>query len=251
MLKIYIDAGHNYDLFGTGATGNGMKEQDITFEVGYLLKEILQKDFEVKLSRPTLESNVGKDSTTSINLRWQEANAFKADYFISIHVNAGGGTGVETFFYKNETERSVRSKEFAVNVNDIYAREMGIRNRGVKQDTQTYVGSLGVLRYTNMPAILIELGFIDSPLVNPDIDMLRNKKKEMAQALAKGIYFHTGVVPKWDVGTVRFSLFGEKIVDIDGYIEDGVTFVKARQFAEELGYVVEWDGANKVAVIRR
>ena len=40
-MKIFIDAGHNYSGADTGATGNGLKEQDITFYVSIILKEYL------------------------------------------------------------------------------------------------------------------------------------------------------------------------------------------------------------------
>ena len=65
--------------------------------------------------------------------------------------------------------------------------------RGVKIDTQTAVGSLGVLRHTRMPAILIELAFIDSPPSNPDVDILRNRRQDMAQAIASGLFQFLGV----------------------------------------------------------
>ena len=54
-IKIYVDQGHNPRDFNTGAEGNGFFEQDITYNVGILLAELLAANpkFEVRLSRPT------------------------------------------------------------------------------------------------------------------------------------------------------------------------------------------------------
>lgn len=67
---------------------------------------------------------------------------------------------------------------------------MGLHNRGVKPDTQTFRGAIGVLRQTTMPSILVELAFVDAPAAAPDIDILLNKHFEMAHALAIGISKH-------------------------------------------------------------
>jgi len=182
MAKIFIDAGHNHSGWNTGAVGNDMREQDITWEVAFLLSEILKNDFDTRLSRPTLEINLGQDNNSAINARWQMSNEWGADYFISIHVNAASGTGAETFFY----DRTAQG--FAETVQRIYSQEMGLRSRRTELAPQ-----FGVIRETLCPAILIELAFIDSPLHNPDVDILRYKRLEMAQAIANGVYSYMGM----------------------------------------------------------
>ncbi|MCL2415966.1 MAG: N-acetylmuramoyl-L-alanine amidase, partial [Defluviitaleaceae bacterium] len=94
-MKIFIDQGHNpTGSHNTGAIGNGMTEQDIVFDVGITLAGILRRaGFEVMLSRPEATTVLGRDNSSAINSRWQSANTWGADYFISLHVNAGGGTG--------------------------------------------------------------------------------------------------------------------------------------------------------------
>ena len=177
MKKIFIDAGHNFSGFGTGAVGNGLKEQDITFSVAYEVSKILRASgLNVMESRPTLQTNLGRDNTSSINARWQMSNDWGADYFISIHVNAGGGTGAETLYSRSHALKLAQA------VQDFFSKDMGLRNRRVwlRED-------LGVLKYTKCPAIIIELAFIDSPQANPDIDILRNKQPDMAKSLAKAI----------------------------------------------------------------
>jgi len=183
MKKIYIDAGHNFSDFNTGAMGNGMREQDITFEVAFLLGEVMGRHgLDVLLSRPAFHTNLGHNSASAINARWQEANRWGADYFVSIHTNAGGGIGAETLFYR-EQDRS-----FAQRVQDIYTEEMGLRNRRIwRRD------DVAVVRFTNMPAILVELAFIDAPRTAPDVDILRNHRPKIAEALAKSILTHIDI----------------------------------------------------------
>lgn len=173
--KIFLDPGHGGS--DPGAVGNNMRESDIALEVCQLLeKNLVKAGCEVLLSRSS-------DTFISIDKRWQMANQWAADYFISVHINAAGGTGTETFIAATKPQDRV----FAHAVNDHFANEMSLRNRGIKLDSTTRHGSLGVLRRSIMPAILVELAFIDSPSQNPDIFILRNRRHDMALALADGI----------------------------------------------------------------
>lgn len=54
-IKIYIDQGHNPEGINAGAEGFGIREQDITYQVGHFLFDILSEDyrFTARLSRPT------------------------------------------------------------------------------------------------------------------------------------------------------------------------------------------------------
>jgi len=182
VKKIFIDAGHNYSNWNTGAVGNGMREQDITFEVARDLAEILRRaGFETMLSRPTLQTNLGHDNNSAVNARWQMSNAWGADYFISLHVNAAGGTGAEAFYW------DVTAEEFSRTVLETYCREMGLRNR-----RNVLTSQWGVIRQTQCPAMLFELAFIDSSAANPDVNILRNRRGDMAMALAKGFFEYFG-----------------------------------------------------------
>jgi N-acetylmuramoyl-L-alanine amidase len=269
--KIYIDQGHNFSGVGTGAVGNGMREQDITFYVGYILKQKLGHNFDVKLSRHTLETNIGHDRASAINNRWREANDWGADYFISLHTNAAtneNATGAETFYFRYGSQRSIKSQAFAQIINDTYVKETGLRDRGVKPDTLTAIGSIGVLRHTKMPAVLVELAFISSSPYLLDIDILKNYEG-MANALVKGIfaYFKVDIWQTQRLGsaddecifshtepaersTVSFELLGKTLIEVDGYIENGTTMVAARQLLEALGYQVELNSAKGVVLVK-
>ena len=74
-IKIYIDQGHNPSGFNTGAEGNGYYEQDITYEIGRRLYNLLRTnpEFTPRLSRPTPETILGTNNSTSLVERVREA----------------------------------------------------------------------------------------------------------------------------------------------------------------------------------
>ena len=267
MKTICLDAGHGGP--DPGAVANGLREADIAFEVvGGLARILRGEGFEVILSRPQPDVNPG------INARWQSANAQGADYFISIHVNAGGGQGAETFYFRDSSERSRRSENFAHYVNNWYAERMGLRNRGVKPDTSTHIGAIGVLRQTRMPAILVELAFIDSPGNNPDVSLLKNQRGRMAGELADAMLLYFGIEGRRGTGlaqagsavdaageavkavepgamqTVTMDILGN-IQEISGYIDNGATWVRLTDICQALGYVATWDEARRMPKIVR
>lgn len=188
--RIFIDPGHG----GTdaGAVGNGMLEKDINLDVSLRLAQLLRaQGHVVEMSRTT-------DVDVSINARWLAANDWGADYFISVHTNSGGGTGVETIIAtqspnnpSRDLSRGGPNWRLASIVSNAMGNSLGMtirRDNGVMLETQTPHGVVGVLRNTSMIAILPELGFIDSPSQNPDVDVLRNRRPELAQALANGVH---------------------------------------------------------------
>ncbi len=185
-IKIYIDQGHNPKNPNAGAEGNGLREQDIVYPIGILLAELLDSnaDFETKLSRPTPETQIGTSNSTSLRLRVADANEWGADYFLSLHTNASdiaSATGSEGFaFYRPSA---------AFSLGEDILREMsaltGLRNRGMQVRTNLYV-----LRKTDMPAVLIELGFITNPT---DAFLMRDEPELFAEGIYRGILAYTGL----------------------------------------------------------
>lgn len=82
------------------------------------------------------------------------ANASGADLFLAVHFNSGGGTGTECFTYTYNT--SQLAKDICAKMSANVANVLGLRNRGAKTD------GFYVLRETNMPALLLEVCFVDS-----------------------------------------------------------------------------------------
>ena len=176
-IKIYLDQGHNPKNPNAGAEGSGLREQDIVFRVGIELAELLRSNgnFEVRLSRPTAETQIGTSNTTSLRLRVADANEWGADYFISLHTNASGNpsaTGSEAFAYSRPSTAFSLGEDILENL----TRVTGLRNRGMQVRTNLYV-----LRKTAMPAVLVELGFI----TNANDANLMNTRPDL---FARGIY---------------------------------------------------------------
>lgn len=158
-IKIYIDQGHNPTNPNAGAEGNGLREQDLTYDIGFRLAYLLRADtnFEVRLSRPTPETQLGTSNASSLAARVDDANAWGADYFISIHANASTvitALGSEAYVFALPSVAG----NFARSIIDGIAEYTGIPNRGVFARPTLYV-----LRRTTMPAVLVELGFITTP----------------------------------------------------------------------------------------
>ncbi len=155
-IKVYIDQGHNPRGFNTGAEGNGFFEQDLTYEIGVLLYNYLSSnpEFEVRLSRPEPDTVLGTSNSSSLTARVREANEWGADIFVSLHTNAStnpSANGSEVLVYRD----SGVAYELAQDILREMTRITGLRSRGVIERPGLYV-----LRRTNMPAVLVEMGFI-------------------------------------------------------------------------------------------
>ncbi len=158
-IKIFIDQGHNPNNPNAGAEGNGFREQDIVFNIGILLADLLRSNpnFEVRLSRPEPDTQIGTSNTTSLRMRVADANAWGADYFISLHTNASdspSANGIEAFAFSRPSAAFNLGEDILAALSE----STGLRNRGMQVRSGLYV-----LRKSAMPAVLVELGFITNP----------------------------------------------------------------------------------------
>ena len=186
MIKIYLDQGHNPRDYNTGAEGNGFYEQDLTYRIGILLYDLLRANgnFDVRLSRPTPDTILGTNNSSSLSERVREANAFGADVFISLHTNAAANpnaSGSEALIYRRGSSVALGlAEDILENLNLV----TGLRNRGVIERPGLYV-----LRRTNMPAVLVEMGFITNP---GDAELIVNSPDLFALGIYRGIVDYYG-----------------------------------------------------------
>jgi N-acetylmuramoyl-L-alanine amidase len=149
MVRIVLDAGHGgHD---PGAVANGLKEKDLTLAMakhtGRMLGEY--EGVEVIYTRTD-------DRYLSLEERAAIANKVGADFFLSIHINAGGGTGFESYIYNGNVSSATIAYQNVIHA-EIMKAIGDVKDRGKKR------ANYAVLRETCMPAILTENLFIDNP----------------------------------------------------------------------------------------
>lgn len=206
---IVVDPGHGgHD---NGAIGNGYNEKDIALQVAKRLAENLRRDYNVIMTRDS-------DFFVPLDTRAQIGNNANADFFVSIHLNSSNsssGNGTEVYYFNKKDEGSYaarvaqienrvdssygdtpfsdlvvkdvfykvnqkKSQAIATTVLDNLINAIGLRRRGV------FGANFAVLRGSNSPSILIELGFMNnygdlSQYLTPE------GQERAAQAIADGI----------------------------------------------------------------
>ena len=181
MVKIFIDPGHGGS--DGGAAANGLKEKDVTLKIAKKIRSRLgnYEGVSTKMSRTT-------DKYISLTGRTNMANSWNADFFLSIHINAGGGTGYEDYIHSSLSSTSTAGK-IQNEINKAVVSETGWRNRGKKK------ANFAVLRQSKMPAVLTENGFIDT---KSDADKLKSNSflNKIANGHVKGIAKHFGLKNK-------------------------------------------------------
>ncbi|AJA46776.1 cell wall hydrolase/autolysin [Clostridium pasteurianum DSM 525 = ATCC 6013] len=168
---IAIDIGHNVAPVDVGAEAI-MKEGPVNLAVGQrVISKLESLGYTVVQTKPVTATN----ESDSLQQRVAAANNAKADLFISIHANVGGGVGTEVW-----AGGSAKSIELGQNIEDNMVA-LGYRNRGVK--VQGIDGDhLYVLKNTVMPAVLVETFFLDS-----QEDVNRYNPDAIANAIVNGI----------------------------------------------------------------
>lgn len=173
-MIIGIDKGHSTcDNKPYGAVGF-LNESRENREVGNRLIDKLRE-----LGHTVIDCSC--NSANSVNEQLaavvKKANAQKLDLMCSIHLNAGGGTGVEVY-----TTNTSGAKTVAKRVLDTYVSKTGFKNRGDKH------AEFYVLRYTIAPAFLLEMCFVDTQVDKDRWDSL--SYDTIVNAIIEGILGH-------------------------------------------------------------
>lgn len=141
---VILDAGHGGK--DPGAVAGGVNEKDINLQIVLKMKELLEaRGIAVLLTRDD-------DTFLELEERTQFANATNACLFVSIHCNSYSDTsvsGFEVYYYQSAKAKAVANAIVA----DLEAT-VPVKMRGVKTK------GLYVVKYTDMPAVLLEMGFL-------------------------------------------------------------------------------------------
>ncbi len=211
IRTIVLDPGHGGGESGAVA-GSGTAEKDLVLTIARLLERRLESRLPVRV-----ELTRNRDVEMLHESRTALANQNKADLFISLHLNASFGArahGAETYFLSREAsdqlaaeaaaaenrhggggaERDLQlilwdlaqshhlaeSQRFAKLVQEELNQTLGLRDRGVKQ------APFRVLMGANMPAVLVELGFLSNPREETKLQDPRYRQ-ELVDALVRAV----------------------------------------------------------------
>lgn len=167
-MRYSIHAGHNPDgLVASGAAGYMKESVENRKIVNYIMSHVDEKEADIC----DVTVNDGKSQNDILQRLCQRMNNAMAEINISIHLNAGCGTGVECWTYGVSNEAGILAKKICENIS-----ALGFKNRGVKQSKSLYI-----LKHTVQPTIIIEVCFVDS---ERDYDTYRvNGYEKIAKAI--------------------------------------------------------------------
>ncbi len=185
-IKIFIDQGHNPVNPNAGAEGSGYREQDLVYYIGKELEALLNANpnFEARTSRNSPDEVLGTSTSTSLSARVNAANSWPADYFISIHANASNivsASGSEAYVYTVDSPAYDLAEDILLRLSEA----TGLADRGVFPRPTLYV-----LRRTQMPALLLEVGFITNP---SDAALMAENPALIARGIYNGILTYFGL----------------------------------------------------------
>ncbi len=172
---IAVDPGHGGKDPGAIGIG-GLREKDVVLDISRHLQSILAKNgMRVIMTR-------SDDRFVSLKGRTVIANRARADLFVSVHANAislsrPDVNGVETFYH------SASGRPLASSIQQSVLQKFRMRDRGVKR------AGFFVLKHSDMPAVLVEVGFVTG---REDAPKLRDPafRRQMAEAIADGVLKH-------------------------------------------------------------
>ncbi|MGB3366271.1 MAG: N-acetylmuramoyl-L-alanine amidase [Acidaminobacteraceae bacterium] len=170
---IVIDAGHGGS--DSGAVGANSLEKDLALDMSRQLRKKFESlGFKVYMTRET-------DKRVSLQERTIVANKLQATVFVSIHMNSFTRTDVEGLEVLYSPNGNLNNIGLAANAHKYLISSLKPRDRGLVERPNLYV-----LRTSDMPSILVELGFVSN--LNEEQKLMDEKYREKAaDAIAKGV----------------------------------------------------------------
>src|SRR5437588_3592168 len=170
LTTVVIDAGHGGHDRG-GIPGQRIAEKDMTLDVAQRLRNVLAASgYRVVMTRDS-------DVFVSLPGRVAIANSYRNAVFVCIHFNATkrmGAGGIETYFYSRDSLSLASAVHYYV-VGGAPSANRGVRRRGFY-----------VLRKTNVPAVLVECGFLTNPTEGAYAQTASYRQK-LAEEIAAGV----------------------------------------------------------------
>ena len=185
MARVVISSGHTSD--NPGVVANGLREYDVARKIArYTLKYVRQCGI-ISLSTPP-------NMDLAQRIQWINSTGYTAesnDIAIEIHINDGGKSGIEGWYYGDGQNAS---QDMTNKVVDSLITQINLPNIGVKSEFQHEMGSISFIHEVYPISCVIECGFIDNPT---DAALLKDEVSldKMGQGIAKGIlkYFNVDV----------------------------------------------------------
>ena len=212
-----INCGHTLEGFGSGAVGF-INESRETRILGNRIISLLEK-----MGHSVIDSTVNYAKSTNDSLKKiiDKTNNKHCDYFVSIHFNAGKGTGSEIYLPDNAFYNDKTIKPEYKNASEILKKlnKLGLKNRGNKNGSHLYV-----IRKNIHKAMLIEVCFVDN---KSDTELYLKNIDNIAIAIVEG-------------------LTGEKVVN-----EEKCTLAEFEEARKELKKLGITDGTKPLENITR
>ena len=240
---ICIDPGHGgADPGAVSLTGH--EESDQTLAIAKAIRA--REDWlpEVKFVYTRMEDKrLGDTPLEDVTARVELANSAKADLFVSIHLNADNarqGRGIETFHFRNQATGwdSPEGKRLAQVIQKATVKNTGLIDRGVK------TAAFYVIRHTNMPAVLVEAGFIGGLPAEAELVVRPGYHAQVATGILQGIADCLGLVleppANWDPQAEVDRLLADGIINTPRDHKQSVTWgefatLKNRERDKECG----------------
>ena len=224
MFKLALNAGHGLKTAGKRCLKkldpNETREWTLNSRICEKIEEKLKAYADIDIIR--LDDPTGQKDI-ALKTRTDTANKYGADFYLSIHHNAGikGGTGggVETYIYTTANKQSKEWQEAIYNALIKHTGLKGNRADGTRQ------ANFHECRESKMPCVLIEAGFMDSKTDTPII-LTDDFAEQVAIACVEVIVTKANLKKKTS-GTAKVEKEENKILAWQkAAIKDGFKFPK-------------------------